>query len=486
MFRYGCLKRIGFNRIGILGTVLSLLCVVPNLQAETRVNEEIDKFSMRSEIFKRYPGVYKALTSNTNIGFGGAFSHAIANHMYSRTDQKAIDDAYKMLEIESHGEKTWFLRFPFVNVAVFETEEGLVVVDAGYAPAGPALLDALREISDKPVHTLIITHHHADHGYGAWKLLESGADPQIITVEGYLSEIDIDTKLANHALINLNNQEPTSVPRSRNEAILPNRTFRDRLVVTIGGEEFVLHEARGETVDHLWVHAPARQVVVSGDLWQPFLLNAGNGKRRQRYASDWAAALRSMVEVKPNLVLPMHGAAMTSFAEAEDKLGAAADMLEAADRQVIDGLNAGLRQDQIIDSLVLPEHLQGRADMAETYNRFADVGKTVLKEYNGWWDGVPSHYTPSSYSDKAEAMAKLAGGRAALIKATESLIESNPAVACYFADMAYYAWPTDREVISVALDAYAARITPDVPTQELTAYLTHMTELMTALNKAGD
>lgn len=486
MTGHGHGKVVKLKRLAVLGAILGLLGISPAVLADTQMEGEVDKFAMRAEIFKQYPSVYKALTSNSNIGFGGAFSHAIANQMYSRTDQKAIDDAYKMLEIESYDDKTWLLRFPFVNVAVFETDEGLVLVDAGYAPAGPALFDALQQISDKPVHTLIITHHHADHGYGAWKLLESGAEPQIITAESYLSEIDIDTKLANHALVNLNNQEPTSVPRHRNDAILPTRTFRDKLVLTIGGEEFVLHEARGETVDHLWVHAPERKVVVSADLWQPFLLNAGNGKRRQRYASDWAEALRDMVAAQPELVLPMHGAAMTSYAEAEDKLGAAAAMLEAADQQVIKGLNAGLRQDQIIDSLALPEHLQGRPDMVETYNRFADVGKTVLKEYSGWWDGVPSHYTPASYTAKAEAIARLAGGKSELIQVAQSLIDSDPAVACYFADIAYYAWPTDREVIAMALDAYAARITPDVPTQELTAYLTHMTELMTALKKADD
>ena len=166
--------------------------------------EAVQKFELRKELMQQYPNVLNVLTSNANAGFGGDQSVAIANHMYSRTNAQAIADAKAKLKVESHGKGTWLLRLPYVNIAVFETSEGLVLVDAGYAPAGPALLEALRKISNKPVHTIIITHHHADHGWGAWSLLEAGEKPRIITTKEYLDELALDIRTANYSLVHLN------------------------------------------------------------------------------------------------------------------------------------------------------------------------------------------------------------------------------------------------------------------------------------------
>lgn len=455
-----------------------LILMASHTYAVVPPEQDYDSFAMRAEVLKKYPSVLKALTSNPNIGFGGPFSHAIANNMHSKTDKKAIQDAYDLLKVETHGEHIWLLRFPFVNVAVFETSEGLVLVDAGYAPAGPALLDALREISDQKVHSIIITHHHADHAYGAWAIIEAGDNPEVVTTSEYWYEMYLDTKLATHTLVGLNNQHPSNVPRSVSEVLNPTITFSGSMEYEVGNFNFNLYSARGETADHLWVHVPKHDVVVSADLWQPFLPNAGNGKRRQRYISDWADALRSMIELEPEVLLPMHGPAVLGYDEIQDKLDATAKVLETAVDQVTAGLNAGLRRDEIIDRLQLPEELASRADMAETYNRFKDIGKMVLKEYNGWWDGVPSRYSEPSYSAQAAALVELSGGKEVFLKYVRGLIDSNPKLASHFSDIAYYSWPDDPDVLKLGLDVYAARITPDIPTQELTIYLSHMAELM--------
>lgn len=439
--------------------------------------QAVERFELRSELMKQYPNVLNTLRSNPNAGFGGQVSAAIANHMYSRTNQPAIDDARTMLTVEPQGKGTWLLRLPFVNVAVFETRDGLVLVDTGYAPAGPALLEALRKISNKPINTIIVTHHHADHAFGAWALLAAGEKPRIITTDTYLDELAIDTKLVNFSIVRLNNQDPRDVPRRMEDTILPTETFHGSKTLTIGGEDFVLTQARGESADQLWVHVPSRKVVVSADYWQPFLLNAGNGKRRQRHVAEWSQALRDMAATGATRVLPMHGAAMTSAAEVQDKLLAAADMLDSAVTQVANGLNADMRPDQIAAAAKLPEALQGRPDMAETYNRFQDVAKMVLKEYGGWWDGVPSNWSPAPLADLSNELVQLSGGIDKITARVQALQDVNPALACKLADIAYFAAPDNKDVLQVSLDAYAKRIVPGVPTQELTVYLEHMLSL---------
>ena len=68
------------------------------------------------------------------------FNRALS--LSSRTNAAAIADARDGMSVEQHGDRSYLIRFPFVNVAAFDTDDGLVLVDAGFAPAGPALLEA--------------------------------------------------------------------------------------------------------------------------------------------------------------------------------------------------------------------------------------------------------------------------------------------------------------------------------------------------------
>ena len=54
-----------------------------------------------------------------------------------------------------------------------------VVLDPQWspAPAGPVMVDVLKQLSTKPIHTIVLSHFHADHAFGAWALLAAGAKP---------------------------------------------------------------------------------------------------------------------------------------------------------------------------------------------------------------------------------------------------------------------------------------------------------------------
>lgn len=145
--------------------------------------------------------------------------------MYSRTNQAAIADARAKLRIEPVAPRTWLLRFPIVNVVVFETDEGLASVDSGYAPAGPGLAEALKKISSKPVHTVIFTHFHADHAFGAWTLLDQ--KPQIIAEQRFITQMELDMR--SNGLIARNNQQAWPTFRATGTTqFAPLRLFMER------------------------------------------------------------------------------------------------------------------------------------------------------------------------------------------------------------------------------------------------------------------
>jgi len=147
---------------------------------------------------------------------------------------------------------------------VFETSAGLVLVDTGYAPAGPALRDALRSISRQRVHTVIYTHHHIDHMLGTWALLDAGETPEIITMGELIDAANRGTT-SRELASRLNNQLLSDFPRSPADLPMPTRTFRSRLELKISDDRFVLTRAPDETADQRWVAVRTQRIVVAAD-----------------------------------------------------------------------------------------------------------------------------------------------------------------------------------------------------------------------------
>lgn len=433
-------------------------------------------------VFRDSPSLLASIRRGGDFG-SGDFSMAIANHMYSRTDAKAIADARAMLRVEPQGPRQWTLRLPFVNVTVFETDAGLVLVDSGYAPAGPALRDELAKLSDKPVHTVIFSHHHADHCLGAWALLEGGHRPEIVATDRFVTEMELD--FLTHGLVARQNQQAV-FPTDWSGVVRPTRTFHTKLTLNIGGEDFVLTEANGETAGQLWVAVPGRRVVCSADYFQGgFLPNTGNGKRRQRYPITWARALREMAALKPTRVLTGHGDVLDDEAQIQRRLPAQAAMLESITAQVVAGLNSGQRRDLILDQVKLPDELAKLDDAREYYDKPRDIAAMAVKQLSGWWDDVPSQYAPAPLAAQAREIAALAGGPGKLIARALQLSRSDVALACNLADWAWLAAPADKTVLQGATAVYRARVAQLLPTQDALVYAEHLVNLQLQTNRGA-
>jgi glyoxylase-like metal-dependent hydrolase (beta-lactamase superfamily II) len=437
-------------------------------------NRYFELGAARREVMMNNPALLDAIVNGGR--FGGDFSPAIANRMYSRKNASAIADARDGMRVEQHGDRSYLIRFPFVNVAAFDTDDGLVLVDAGFGPAGPALLEACTSISSKPVHTIILSHFHCDHAFGAWALFEAGHRPEIVATTEFAQELqaDLDTWGLNSRYTN---QNPNDVPHDWDIAFTPTVTYSGSMSLDIGGVRFDLTHGRGETADQQWVWVPGEKVIVSADYYQPFLPNAGNGKRRQRHIRDWAAALRAMADCQPLVSLPMHGAALGEL-ESQDRFRAHAAILDSIAEQVLAGLNAGMRGSDIVETVVMPVQHAGRDDVAETYSTVRDIAKMVVNQYTGWWDDIPSHWAPASVEAEAVEIARLAGGADRLMDRALELIDSDVRLACQLADWAYFAQPDSERIRSDASRVYIARIISDeTPTQEALVYLDHLAEL---------
>lgn len=378
----------------------------------------------------------------------GLFSVEQGLHIFSKDHPSGHEP-----RVEEVAPRTWFIQPGMVNVALFETDEGLLMVDAGCRGDGPALLRAVRSVSDKPLHTVVFTHGHSDHAFGLWAFHDAGEKPRIIAHENLPAHFERYIKTAGlNARINGQHPGPDGKrwAEERDDFDWPDETFTDTLELSLGGEKFVLRHGKGETDDATWVWAPERRVIAAGDLVTGYFPNAGNPRKVQRFAEEWADAAEEMATLRPVALVTGHGEPALGEEELHDELTSLARYLRHIVDHTLRGLNAGLLHEEIVETLEIPEDLRNHPRLPTVYDQPEFVCRNVIRRYSGWWDGYSSSVLPATRPEQAAEIARLAGGVDALVARARELEEHDPRLATHVAEWAFLA---DRSDVG-AQDAY--------------------------------
>ena len=126
----------------------------------------------------------------------------------------------------------------------------------------------------------------------------------------------------------------------------------------------------------------------------------------------------------------------------------------------------------------MPERFTNHPLLKEQYVTSKDICKMVIMQYAGWWDDIPSHWTPAGIRTQAESIVELAGGIDGLIEHINTLKPHDLVLASHFVDWGYYASPEDPRIHELVLEIYKNRILDENSmTQEMLVYLDHMTTI---------
>jgi alkyl sulfatase BDS1-like metallo-beta-lactamase superfamily hydrolase len=226
----------------------------------------------------------------------------------------------------------------------------------------------------------------------------------------------------------------------------PDQSFVDQLTIKAGGTVVEFHHARGETDDHLWGWIPEKKWIFTGDfvIWN--YPNAGNPQKVQRYALEWAQALRKMISQGPELLLPAHGLPIEGKARIAMVLDDIATSLESLVMQVIDMMNTGETLDTIIHSVKVPQSILDKPYMRPFYDEPEFVVRNIWRLYGGWWDGAASRLKPAPDAVVAQELAALAGGSKVLMNRALEIADSDLRLACHLADLAGWAEPENAGI----------------------------------------
>ena len=103
------------------------------------------------------------------------------------------------------------------------------------------------------------------------------------------------------------------------------------------------------------------RVLCCGDLFIWASPNAGNPQKVQRYPAEWAEALRRMVALDAEFLLPGHGFPVVGADRVRQALTDTADLLDSLVDQTLALMNAGARLDEAIHTVRPPEPPGGPA-----------------------------------------------------------------------------------------------------------------------------
>lgn len=231
------------------------------------------------------------------------------------------------------------------------------------------------------------------------------------------------------------------------EWVRPDTTYSDRLDLSIGGREIVLNHDRGETDDHTWAWVPEHRAIFAGDLLLWLFPNAGNPQKVQRYAADWADALRRMAALEPELILGAHGLPIGGAARIAMVLDDTAKALEGLLHDTLAMMNDGARLDEIIHTVRVPQSLLDKPYLSPIYDEPEFVVRNIWRLYGGWYDGNPANLKPAPDLAVAQEPAALAGGADRLAERGVELSDAGDhRLACHLAEWAALAAPDDSAV----------------------------------------
>ena len=361
------------------------------------------------------------------------------------------------------AERTWFASM-LSGVTAFDTDDGLVLVDAGAEMLAPGLAAAIREETTAPVHTAIFTHGHVDHAYGLTHFLVEGQDrPTVIGHRNMPARFERYARTSRHnSALNARQfggavDSDTGVVFDFPE-ILPDTLYDDDMTIEVGGTTFELHHARGETDDHTWVFCPERSVLCPGDLVIWGVPNAGNPQKVQRYPWDWADALREMAALEPRSLAPGHGGPVVDDPTLVQRiLVETADFLQTIVDRTLEIMEDGSPPHvDVIRRLELPS--SDSPWLQPVYDEAEFIARNVIRYYGGWFSGRPSELKPAPRAEVAAAIATATGGATELARLAESrAADGDLAVACHLADFALEADPADEVVRQIVADIYEQR-----------------------------
>jgi len=235
--------------------------------------------------------------------------------MSTKTFASAADLEEKKVSFEQLSEHAWaYTAEGDPNTGIIIGDDAVLVADTQATPAMAAdVIRRIREVTDKPIKYVVLTHYHAVRVLGAsayqpQQILASQDTYDLIVERG---QFDKDSEIGRFPRLFRNLE---TVPEG---LTWPTMTFSGKMTLWLGKLEVqLLQLGRGHTKGDTVVWLPQERTLLSGDLVEfdatPY---AGDA-----YFQDWPQTLDNIARLKPLALVPGRGPALRGEAQVQKGL----------------------------------------------------------------------------------------------------------------------------------------------------------------------
>jgi uncharacterized sulfatase len=322
------------------------------------------------------------------------------------------------------------------NALVAETDAGLVLIDAGSLRRAPAMIEHLRSVTDSPLHAICYSHGHLGYNaaVGTWQAhaAERGdPQPRLIAHENlvhryarYRETLDLQVRMASVQFPSRKGA-PWQGMVSAFEMIDPTETFTEAMTVVTGSRTVEVLWAPSETDDAIAVWYPDDGLLYGGPATPGDAIpNIGTPLRTQRFTVRWAETLDDLAALGAETLVTEFGPVVRGADVVRHRLSTTAEALRWLRRAVVERMNRGMGEGEVLADLDYPPELFDHPWMTPNYGSPDYIARDLFREENGWWDRNPTTLHPASPGEAAAAVRSVIGDPDLVLERARALAES--------------------------------------------------------------
>ncbi len=232
----------------------------------------------------------------------------------------------KTITFDEIGEGLWaFTAEGDPNSGVIIGDDSVMVVEAQATPRLAAkVIEKIREVTDKPITHLALTHYHAVRvlgasAYGADQILMSDAARAMVVERG---QEDRDSEFERFPRLFQGHEDIPGLT-------WPTTSFTGRMTVHLGGRRVDLMQVgRAHTAGDIVIHVPDADVMFTGDIVEDrSACYCGDG-----YFADWGGTLDAIAGFDVDAIAPGRGGALLDRAAVARAIESTRDFVQSTYR----------------------------------------------------------------------------------------------------------------------------------------------------------
>ena len=413
---------------------------------------------------------------------GSLVSNTFAQSVTAPTDQRVNPDvlahqATLIPGLQKLGTRVYGAEFMgYSNFGFIETDNGIIVVDAGWFPTPTANAYALlREQTDKPVIAVIYTHLHMDHYGGIQAILpsENAGDIPIYGPADWEATIAMGQSVTHKATLRrafmqmgipipeglegtVGNGIGPSPRLERNDALSypPTIQVPEKIAINIDGVDLEIFPAEGDVPEHLWVWVPEDRVLFSGDAPPHGVFPAVETARFEmgRDPNKMMASVQKTIDLDPLAIVPGHSSIISDHAEIRELMTLTRDTIQFLIDQVDRFYLTNRSADDLLNTIDLPPAVAAHPQLQPYYHRWEWMMQQRFTKRAGFIDDWMDYLSHNAYDEAARLVPAL-GGRDKVMEMAEANVSSDPQWAARLATYLILTNENDEEARQVRQQA---------------------------------